>query len=111
MSCLAVHGNSDTLLICNGYKDNGYVSLTLMARSMGLNTIIMLEQEEELDIVVDASCRLGVRPVVDMRAKLRTKHIDDFGSMSGEKGKFGLNATQILSVVTKLKAIAMLDYL
>ncbi|CAD6242769.1 unnamed protein product [Miscanthus lutarioriparius] len=66
-----------------------------MARSIGLNTVIVLKQEEELDIVVDASRRLAVRPVVGMR----TKHASHFSSTSGEKGKFGLNATQILSVI------------
>uniref|UniRef100_A0A0D9WLE4 Arginine decarboxylase n=1 Tax=Leersia perrieri TaxID=77586 RepID=A0A0D9WLE4_9ORYZ len=111
MSCLAARGNPDALLICNGYKDDEYVSLALMARTMGLNTVIVLEQEEELDIVVDASRRLGVRPVVGMRAKLRTKHAGHFGSTSGEKGKFGLNAAQILSVVSKLKTVGMLDCL
>ncbi|KAL5212980.1 hypothetical protein ABZP36_023827 [Zizania latifolia] len=111
MSCLAARGNPDALLICNGYKDDDYVSLALMARAMGLNTVIVLEQEEELDIVVEASRRLGVRPVVGMRAKLRTKHAGHFGATSGEKGKFGLNAAQILSVVFKLKVIGMLDCL
>ncbi|EMS56348.1 Arginine decarboxylase 1 [Triticum urartu] len=46
-----------------------------------------------------------------MRSKLRTKHAGHFGATSGEKGKFGLNAAQILSVVAKLKALAMLDCL
>jgi arginine decarboxylase len=111
MSCLAARGNPDALLVCNGYKDHEYVSLALMARTIGLNTVVVLEQEEELDIVVEASRCLGVRPVVGMRAKLRTKHAGHFGSTSGEKGKFGLTAAQILSVVTKLKALGMLDCL
>ncbi|GJN29761.1 hypothetical protein PR202_gb18079 [Eleusine coracana subsp. coracana] len=111
MSCLAARGNPDALLVCNGYKDDAYVSLALTARAMGLNAVVVLEQEEELDIVVDASRRLGIRPVIGMRAKLRTKHAGHFGSTSGEKGKFGLNAAQILSVVGKLKSLGMLDCL
>ncbi|XP_020188459.1 arginine decarboxylase 1 [Aegilops tauschii subsp. strangulata] len=111
MSCLVARGSPDALLVCNGYKDLEYVSLALIARTMGLNTVIVLEQEEELDIVVEASRRLNIRPVVGMRAKLRTKHAGHFGATSGEKGKFGLNAAQILSVVAKLKALAMLDCL
>ncbi|KRX79379.1 Arginine decarboxylase 1, partial [Trichinella patagoniensis] len=47
MSCLT-RGNPDALLICNGYKDFEYVSLALMARTLGLKTVIVLEQEEEL---------------------------------------------------------------
>jgi len=110
MSCL-LRGSPEALLVCNGYKDEEYVSLALMARAMDLNTVIVLEQEEELDVVVDAARRLGVRPVVGLRAKLRTKHSGHFGATSGEKGKFGLTTTQILSVAAKLRRLQMLDCL
>lgn len=110
MSCLT-RGNPDALLICNGYKDVEYVSLALMGRALNLNTVIVLEQEEEIDTVVEASHKLGVRPVIGLRAKLRTKHSGHFGSTSGEKGKFGLTTAQILSVANKLQKLEMLDCL
>ncbi|URE48173.1 arginine decarboxylase [Musa troglodytarum] len=71
---------------------------------MDLNTVIVLEQEEELDTVVDTSQRLGVRPVIGLRAKIRTRHSGHFGSTSGEKA-------QILSVARKLQRLDMLDCL
>ncbi|CAI9275657.1 unnamed protein product [Lactuca saligna] len=108
MSCLC-KGSSESLLICNGFKDAEYISLALIARKLSLNTVIVLEQEEELDSVIDISIKLGVRPVVGVRAKLRTKHSGHFGSTSGEKGKFGLTTTQILRVVKKLEQCGMLD--
>ncbi|KAI3717338.1 hypothetical protein L1987_68900 [Smallanthus sonchifolius] len=108
MSCLC-KGSSESLLICNGFKDAEYISLALIARKLVLNTVIVLEQEEELDSVIDISMKLGVRPVVGVRAKLRTKHSGHFGSTSGEKGKFGLTTTQILRVVKKLYQCGMLD--
>ncbi|KAI3728880.1 hypothetical protein L6452_17525 [Arctium lappa] len=110
MSCLC-KGSSESLLICNGFKDAEYISLALIARKLSLNTVIVLEQEEELDSVIDISIKLGVRPVVGVRAKLRTKHSGHFGSTSGEKGKFGLTTTQIIRVVKKLKQCGMLDCL
>lgn len=110
MSCLC-KGNPDALLICNGFKDSEYISLALFARKLALNTVIVLEQEEELDLVIDLSKRLSVRPVIGVRAKLRTKHSGHFGSTSGEKGKFGLTTTQILRVVRKLQQVDMLDCL
>ncbi|XP_071692149.1 arginine decarboxylase-like [Rutidosis leptorrhynchoides] len=102
-------GSSDSLLICNGFKDAEYISLALIARKLSLNTVIVLEQEEELDSVIDVSIKLGVRPVIGVRAKLRTKHSGHFGSTSGEKGKFGLTTTQILRVVKKLEQCGMID--
>ncbi|MQM12580.1 hypothetical protein Taro_045499, partial [Colocasia esculenta] len=110
MSCLT-KGSPEAFLVCNGYKDEEYVALALVARKLDLNTVIVLEQEEELDVVVEVSRALGVLPVIGLRAKLRTKHSGHFGSTSGEKGKFGLTTMQILSVARKLQQMEMLDCL
>ncbi|PON99910.1 Arginine decarboxylase [Trema orientale] len=110
MSCLC-KGNPDSLLVCNGFKDFEYISLALVARKLALNTVIVLEQEDELDLVIELSRKLSIRPVIGVRAKLRTKHSGHFGSTSGEKGKFGLTTTQILRVVRKLEQMDMLDCL
>ncbi|KAJ4716631.1 Arginine decarboxylase [Melia azedarach] len=108
MSCLC-KGNPEALLVCNGFKDVEYISLALLARKLALNTVIVLEQEEELDLVIDISKKLCVQPVIGVRAKLRTRHSGHFGSTSGEKGKFGLTTIQILRVVKKLEQAGMLD--
>lgn len=105
------NGSPEALLVCNGFKDVEYIALALIARKLHLNTVIVLEQEEELDTVIEVSKKLGVRPVIGLRAKLRTKHSGHFGSTSGEKGKFGLTTTQILRVVKKLEQYEMLDCL
>ncbi|KAL0739435.1 hypothetical protein Bca4012_015645 [Brassica carinata] len=110
MSCLC-KGNNEAFLVCNGFKDAEYVSLALMGRKLALNTVIVLEQEEELDLVIDLSQKMNVRPVIGLRAKLRTKHSGHFGSTSGERGKFGLTTTQIVRVVRKLSQACMLDCL
>ncbi|GMI88125.1 arginine decarboxylase 2 [Hibiscus trionum] len=110
MSCLC-KGNPEALLVCNGFKDAEYIFLALLARKLALNTIIVLEEEEEVDLVIEISKKLSVRPVIGFRAKLRTKHSGHFGSTSGEKGKFGLTTTQILRVVKKLQDFGMLDCL
>ncbi|KAL0412437.1 UNVERIFIED_CONTAM: Arginine decarboxylase [Sesamum radiatum] len=110
MSCLC-NGSPEALLVCNGFKDAEYISLALVARKLHLNTVIVLEQEEELDTVIEISKKLDVRPIIGARAKLRTKHSGHFGSTSGEKGKFGLTTMQILRVVKKLHEYGMLDCL
>ncbi|XP_047325885.1 arginine decarboxylase-like [Impatiens glandulifera] len=105
------YGSSEALLVCNGFKDAEYISLALIARKLAINTVIVLEQEEEIDLVIEMGRKLNVRPVIGLRAKLRTKHSGHFGSTSGEKGKFGLTTTQILRVVNKLQKVGMLDCL
>lgn len=110
MSCLC-KGSTESFLVCNGFKDAEYITLALVGRKLNFNTVIVLELEEEVDLVIDLSRKLGVRPVIGMRAKLRTKHEGHFGSTSGEKGKFGLTTSQILRVVKKLDQCGMLDCL
>lgn len=110
MSCLC-KGNAEALLVCNGFKDAEYISLALVANKLALNTVIVLEQEEELDLILDLSKKLCIKPVIGLRAKLRTKHAGHFGGTSGEKGKFGLTTAQILRVVKKLDLAGMLDCL
>jgi arginine decarboxylase len=110
MSCLT-KAKPGAYLICNGYKDADYIALALSARAMGLNAIIVLEMEEELDIVIEQSKRLGVEPVIGVRAKLLTKIPGHFGSTAGKHGKFGLLAEKITEVAQKLKKMDKLHWL
>lgn len=105
------NASSEAFLICNGYKDVEYAKMALVARRIGLNTVIVLEQVEELDIVIQLSKQLKIRPVIGVRAKLSTKHAGHWGETSGEKGKFGLSISEIVQVVKRLRQVDMLDCL
>ncbi|GBG88752.1 hypothetical protein CBR_g48280 [Chara braunii] len=91
------------LLVCNGYKDSVYIESVLLARQLGVNAIIVLEQMDELQLVIDISRRLGAKPVIGVRAKLSTKHNGHWGETSGDKGKFGLTVMEMVQVVYTLK--------
>ncbi|PKI41946.1 hypothetical protein CRG98_037696 [Punica granatum] len=81
MHCLC-KGSPEALLVCNGFKDAEYISLALIARKLAFNTVVVFEQEEELDLVIELSKKLDIRPVVGVRAKLRTRHSGHYGSTS-----------------------------
>lgn len=101
----------DSLLICNGYKDHVYVESVLLARKLGINAIVVLEQMEELDLLIKASRTLGVRPVIGVRAKLSTRHSGHWGGTSGDNGKFGLTVNEIVRVVYTLRREGMVECL
>ncbi|MBE9100754.1 biosynthetic arginine decarboxylase [Vacuolonema iberomarrocanum] len=111
MIALALLDTPEALLICNGYKDREYIQTAILARRMGQNTIIVLEQLEEVDYVIEECRRLGIRPVVGVRAKLSTKGIGRWGTSAGDRAKFGLTLPEILQAVEKLRAAEMLDCL
>ncbi|KAK9100053.1 hypothetical protein Scep_023483 [Stephania cephalantha] len=64
-------------------------TLALVARRLELNNVIVLEQEEEIELVVEIGRKIGVRPVIGMRAKARTKHAGHFGSTSARRASLG----------------------
>jgi arginine decarboxylase-like protein len=46
----------------------------LRARQLGINTVIVLEQIEELPLALEAAARLRVRPALGVRSRLATHH-------------------------------------
>ena len=62
-------------------------------------------------MLLGAAAKLGVLPVVGVRAKLATRHGGHWGSTSGEHAKFGLRPAEIMAVVHRLAACGMLDCL
>jgi arginine decarboxylase len=103
--------NLDPLLICNGYKDREYVETALIARKLGQKTIIVIEQIEELYLAIASSKKLGIEPILGVRAKLTTKGSGRWGISTGDRAKFGLTIPQIVRVVTELKQAGMLHCL
>ncbi|CAM6038232.1 unnamed protein product, partial [Sphagnum compactum] len=99
------------LLICNGYKDSAYVNNVLLAQRLGIHAVLVLEQMEELEEVISCSNRLGVRPILGLRAKMSTKHNGHWGNTSGDNSKFGLTVNEIVAVVHRLRQEGMLDCL
>jgi arginine decarboxylase len=108
---LALLKNSNSLLICNGYKDQEYIDTAILAQRLGQTAIIVLEQIEEVNLVIAASQQLGIRPIVGVRAKLSTRGMGRWGGSTGDRAKFGLTIPEIMDVVEKLKKAEMLDSL
>jgi arginine decarboxylase len=108
---LATLDTPGALLICNGYKDQDYVETAMLGQRLGQQPIIVIEQMNELALVIEASRRLNIRPVIGVRAKLSTKGSGRWGISAGDRAKFGLTVPEILEVVERLHQADMLDCL
>ncbi|HEY9596090.1 MAG TPA: biosynthetic arginine decarboxylase, partial [Cyanophyceae cyanobacterium] len=111
MIALAILKTPGSLLICNGYKDREYIETALLAQRIGHNPVIVLEQLEEVQLVIDAARRLGIEPVLGVRAKLSTKGTGRWGNSTGDRAKFGLAIPEILACVDQLRDAGMLNSL
>ncbi|MBD1914639.1 biosynthetic arginine decarboxylase [Phormidium sp. FACHB-322] len=108
---LATLDTPGALLICNGYKDRDYIETAMLGQRLGQQPIIVIEQMNELEIAIEASQRLNIRPVLGLRAKLSTKGSGRWGISAGDRAKFGLTVPEILAVVDRLRHANMLDCL
>ncbi|MEB3196748.1 MAG: biosynthetic arginine decarboxylase [Candidatus Sericytochromatia bacterium] len=108
---LATLKTPGALVICNGYKDSEYIETALLAQRLGLTTIVVIEKLNEVHLVLAAAKKLGIKPLVGVRAKLAARGIGRWGDSVGDRAKFGLSAAEIMEVVETLKAHDMLDAL
>ena len=111
MIALAMQENRQSLLICNGYKDRDFIEMALFANKMGKKCIIVLEQPNELKSILDIAEKIGVRPIIGVRAKLASKGTGRWQISSGDRAKFGLSISQIVEVVQILKEKNLLSCL
>lgn len=111
MIALASLKTPGAMLICNGYKDREYIEMAILAQQLGQTPVIVLEQIEEVPMVIEAGRKLGIRPILGVRAKLSAKGIGRWGISAGDRAKFGLTIPEIISTVEQLRAADMLDSL
>ena len=111
MIALAMLDTPGSLLICNGYKDREYIETAMLAQRLGQTPIIVLEQIEEVALVIAASQKLEIEPILGIRAKLSTQGMGRWGTSSGDRAKFGLTIPEIIQAVEQLRAANLLDSL
>ncbi len=103
IAALGYVNDPEALVVCNGYKDAEFIDLALYGRKLGLQTIIVLEMPQELDLVLERSRELGVEPLLGIRAKLFTRGGGHWGDSGGDRSLFGLGSAQIIRAVDELK--------
>ena len=108
---LALQENPEALILCNGYKDRGYIETAMLAQKLGRKVIIVIDRMNEVDTIITAARELDIKPVVGMRARLSTKGAGKWVESTGDRSKFGLTTTEMVEAVERLKREGMLDCL
>lgn len=99
----------EAYLICNGYKDVEFIDLGLYALKMGIRCVFVIEMPSELDLIIERSKALSIRPVLGVRMKLSTQASGHWAESGGERSVFGLNTAQVMDVLDRLRDEEMLD--
>lgn len=111
LAVLALSADGSSLIVCNGYKDREYIRLALMGEKIGHRVYLVVEKLSELPLILEEARRLGVTPRIGLRARLSSVGRGRWQDTGGEKSKFGLTASQILSVVEQLREAEALESL
>ena len=108
---LAINTDKNSLIICNGYKDENYIELALLAQKMGRRIFLVVEKMNELKLIADISKRLKIRPNIGIRIKLASSGSGKWEESGGDGSKFGLNSSELLNALDFLERTKMTDCL
>src|SRR5579884_2659040 len=111
LAVLALTNGLDTPIICNGFKDDEFIRMSVLARKIGKQIIPVVEKFTELEAIVRHAEALDVRPALGVRVKLASRGAGRWRSSAGFRSKFGLTLTEVLEAVEFLKQRGMADCL
>ena len=108
---IASNTDSDSLIICNGYKDESYIELALLAQKMGKRIFLVVEKLNELRLIAKMAKQLNVRPNIGIRIKLASSGSGKWEESGGDASKFGLTSSELLEALDFLEKKEMQDCL
>jgi len=108
---IAVNTDSDSLIVCNGYKDESYIELALLAQKMGKRIFLVVEKMNELKLIAKMAKQLNVQPNIGIRIKLASSGSGKWEESGGDASKFGLTSSELLEALDFLENKGMKDCL
>jgi arginine decarboxylase len=108
---LALEQAEESLLVCNGFKDDSFIDLAYIGTQLGKNVVIVIEKLNELPKVIERTKATGVRPMLGMRVRLYSRGSGRWEKSGGEQSKFGLTTSELLLAIKALRDAGMIDLL
>lgn len=110
-AAVAQEQTPESLLLCNGFKDEAFVKTAMLGVLAGKRVVIIVEKMNELKMVIKVSQQLGVAPLIGLRAKLYSRGSGKWASSGGDSAKFGLTTSEILDCVRMLTEVNLIGQL
>ena len=108
---IAVNTDSDSLIVCNGYKDESYIELALLAQKMGKRIFLVGEKMNELKLIAKMAKQLNVQPNIGIRIKLASSGSGKWEESGGDASKFGLTSSELLEALDFMESKGLKDCL
>ena len=98
-------------MVCNGYKDESFIELALLAQKMGKRIFLVVEKLNELNLIAKMAKQLKVKPNIGIRIKLASSGSGKWEESGGDASKFGLTSSELLEALDFLEKKDMKDCL
>lgn len=108
---LSLEQAQDSLLICNGFKDDEFIQMAFWAELLGKRVVVVIEQVREIHAYVRLAESTGIRPMIGLRGRLYSKGSGKWEESGGETSKFGLTTVELLECSRVLREKGLLDRL
>ncbi len=106
---LAVTNSPDAIIICNGYKDEDFIELALLAQKMGKKIFLVVEKLNELKLIIEIAKRLDIIPNIGIRIKLASPGSGKWEESGGDTSKFGLNSIELIKAIDIVREANLLE--
>ena len=103
--------DDEAMIICNGYKDESYIELALLAQKMGRRIYLVVEKLMELRNIAKLAKKMNIRPNIGIRIKLASSGSGKWEESGGDVSKFGVNSSELLEALDILEDYKMKDCL
>ena len=104
---LSVHTDNDSLIICNGYKDENFIRTAMIGRKLGKKVILVAEKLSEVRTIARVAKEMNVEPMLGLRVRLMTEGAGKWAASGGEHAKFGLSTAEVLAALEILNEAGM----
>jgi arginine decarboxylase len=111
LTVLAVVGDRDVPIICNGFKDDEFIEMVILAQKLGKKVIPVVEKFSELKLIIKHAAAHGVRPSMGIRVKLSARGAGRWETSGGARSKFGLFVSELVDALDHLREHDMTDCL
>ena len=96
---IAINTDNDSLIVCNGYKDEDYIELALLAQKMGRRIFLVVEKLSELKLIIKIAKQFKIKPNLGIRIKLASSGSGKWEDSGGDVSKFGLTSSELLEAL------------
>jgi arginine decarboxylase len=104
LAATSVKSPPESLVICNGFKDQDYLASASAAVRLGKQVVVVVEKPFEIDQILEVAAREPFLPMIGIRIRLQSKGSGLWEKSGGFASKFGLTTLQLLAAVEKLRA-------